>query len=94
MDTHPESVKRQIVERYLAGDKIAAIEHETGVSKPTIYTYIKAAGYAPARRSKTQPVHTRDVLEQLAEANQEIGRLQARLEIALAEIDRLQKRKR
>lgn len=94
MDTHPEAVKREIVERYLAGDKIAAIEHETGVSKPTIYTYIKAAGYAPARRSKSKPVYARDVLEQLAEANQEIGRLQTRLELALSEIERLKQRKR
>lgn len=94
MDPHPEAVKNEIIERYLAGDKIAAIEQTTGVSKPTIYTYIKAAGYAPARRNRSKPVHTRDVMEQLAEANQEIGRLQAKLEIATAEIERLKKRLR
>ena len=92
--TNPESVKQQIIERYLAGDKIAVIESSTGVSRPTIYTYIKDAGYTPARATKTKPVHTRDVMEQLAEANQEIGRLQARLEIAYEEIERLKKRKR
>lgn len=94
MDTHPESVKNEIIERYLAGDKIAAIEATTGVSKPTIYTYIKAAGYSPARRNRTKPVYARDVMEQLAEANQEIGRLQAKLEVAQQEIERLRKRSR
>lgn len=94
MDPHPEAVKNEIIERYLAGDKIAAIESTTGVSKPTIYAYIKQAGYVPARRNKTKPVYTRDVMEQLAEANQEIGRLQARLEVAEAEIERLKKRSR
>lgn len=94
MESHPESLRKQIIERYLAGDKIAAIEESTGVSKPTIYDYIKAEGYAPARRVKTKPVYTRDVMEQLAEANQEIGRLQAKLEIAEKEIQRLKQRKR
>lgn len=93
MNSHPESLKRQVIERYLAGDKIAVIEQSTGVTRPTIYAYLKAEGYAPSR-SKTKPVHTRDVMEQLAEANQEIGRLQARLEIANEEIERLRKRKR
>lgn len=92
--SNPESVKQLIIERYLAGDKIAVIESSTGVSRPTIYTYIKDAGYTPARATKTKPVHTRDVMEQLAEANQEIGRLQAKLEIAYEEIERLKKRKR
>jgi hypothetical protein len=91
--SHPESVRQQIIERYLAGDKITVIESATGVSRPTIYTYIKDAGYTPARATKTKPVHTRDVMEQLAEANQEIGRLQARLEIAYEEIERLKKRR-
>ena len=91
--SHPESVRQQIIERYLAGDKVALIEASTGVSRPTIYTYVKDAGYTPARATKTKPVHTRDVMEQLAEANQEIGRLQAKLEIAYEEIERLKKRK-
>lgn len=93
-EPHPDSVKQLIIERYLAGDKIAAIESQTGVSRPTIYAYIKSAGYTPARGTKTKPVHTRDVMEQLAEANQEIGRLQAKLEVAYEEIERLKKRKR
>lgn len=94
METHPESVKKQIIERYLAGDRIAAIEQSTGVSKPTIYAYIKAEGYTPSRSVKSKPVHARDVMEQLAEANREIGRLQERLEVANEEIERLRKRKR
>lgn len=89
--SHPESVRQQIIERYLAGDKVALIEAATGVSRPTIYTYVKDAGYTPARATKTKPVHTRDVMEQLAEANQEIGRLQAKLEIALEQLERLKK---
>lgn len=92
-ERHSESVKRQIIERYLAGEKIALIEADSGVSKPTIYAYIKDAGYAPSR-GKTKPVYARDVMEQLAEANQEIGRLQAKLEIAYEEIERLKKRRR
>ena len=93
-EPHPESVRQQIIERYLAGDKIALIESSTGVSKPTIYTFIRDAGYTPARKTKTKPVYARDVMEQLAEANQEIGRLQAKLEIAYEEIERLKKRRR
>jgi transposase-like protein len=89
--SHPESVRQQIIERYLAGDKVALIEAATGVSRPTIYTYVKDAGYTPARATKTKPVHTRDVMEQLAEANQEIGRLQAKLEVALEQLERLKK---
>lgn len=92
--SHPESVRQQIIERYLAGDKIALIESSTGVSKPTIYTFIKDAGYTPSRKTKTKPVYARDVMEQLAEANQEIGRLQAKLEVAYEEIERLKKRRR
>lgn len=88
-ENHPESVKQQVIERYLAGEKIALIESSTGVSKPTIYTYIKLAGYTPSRATKTKPVYVRDVMEQLAEANQEIGRLQAKLEVALEELEQL-----
>lgn len=94
MREHSETVKATVIERYLAGEKIAAIEQTTGVSKPTIYAYIKQAGYSPSRQTKTKPVYARDVMAQLAEANQEIGRLQERLEAALAEIERLKKRKR
>ena len=93
-ENHPESVKQQIIERYLAGDKIALIESSTGVSKPTIYAYIKLAGYTPSRATKTKPVHARDVMEQLAEANQEIGRLQAKLEVALEQLERLTRDRR
>lgn len=93
-EPHPESVRQQIIERYLAGEKIALIEADSGVSKPTIYAYIKDAGYTPSRKTKTKPVYARDVMEQLAEANQEIGRLQAKLEIAYEEIERLKKRRR
>ena len=90
-ENHPESVKQQVIERYLAGEKISIIESSTGVSKPTIYTYIKLAGYTPSRATKTKPVHARDVMEQLAEANQEIGRLQAKLEAALEQLEQLKK---
>lgn len=93
-ERHPESVRQQIIERYLAGEKIALIESSTGVSKPTIYTFIREAGYTPSRKTKTKPVYARDVMEQLAEANQEIGRLQAKLEVAYEEIERLKKRRR
>ena len=85
MEAHPQDLRKQIVARYLAGEKLAAIEADTGVSRPTIYAYVKAAGYMPQRRANT-PVHINDLMDRLAEANQTIGRLETELAAARATI--------
>lgn len=89
MDPHPQELRDKIVERYLAGERLADIEADTGVSRPTIYTYIKAAGYSPQRRTKTAPLHLRDLMDRLDEANQTIGRLEAELAMARQQIEEL-----
>jgi transposase len=94
MDAHPEKLRKQIVDRYLAGHKMADIQRDTGVSKPTIYAYIRKAGYSPARRVRSAPLHARDLMEQLADAHKEIGRLQSELDHCNVELAKLKQRKR
>lgn len=86
---HSKQLRDQVIERYLAGDRLRDIESETGVTRPTIYLWLKSEGHNPSRRQKTAPLHVRQMLEQLAEANQRIGHLEAELEAARAEIVRL-----
>ena len=94
MDAHPEEVRKTVVDRYLAGHKMADIMRDTGVSKPTIYAYIRKAGYSPARRVRSAPLHARDLMEQLAEAHKEIGKLQSELDRCQADLAKARSRKR
>lgn len=89
MEAHPQELKDRAIERYMAGDKIADIETELEVTRPTIYKWIKDAGMQPTRRNKTAPLHVRELIDQIVEANQSIGRLETELETARAEIVRL-----
>lgn len=75
-----KELRDKVVEQYLAGHKIRDIAEETGVSQPTIYTWIRKSGFEPVRRARSQPLHASDLMRQLFEAHQEIGRLQAKIE--------------
>lgn len=86
-----DELRERVLEQYLAGHKIADIVLETGVAKPTIYTWIRKQGFEPARRARSQPIHAADLMRQLFDAHQEIGRLQER--VALLE-QQLEKRRR
>lgn len=89
--TAEDKLRERVLEQYLAGHKIADIVTETGVSKPTIYTWIRKQGFEPARRSRSQPLHATDLMRQLFDAHQEIGRLQERIDLLEQQ---LSKRKR
>ena len=89
MEAHAQDIKNRALQRYMAGDKIADIETELGVTRPTIYKWLKDAGTQPTRRNKTAPLHVRELIDQIAFANQTVGRLKAELEAARSEIVRL-----
>lgn len=75
-----DELRHKVVEQYLAGRKMADIVADTGVSAPTVYTWIRKDGFEPVRRARSQPLHAADLMRQLFDAHQEIGRLQERIE--------------
>lgn len=90
----PEDVYDKVVEMYLAGARLKDITAETGVPRPTIYWALQKRGLRPSRsQPNPQEITTSQVLEQLAAANREIGKLQAQLAERDAEIARLKSRK-
>jgi hypothetical protein len=90
-----DEVYDKVVEMYQAGARLKDITAVTGVPRPTIYWALQKRGLKPSReRRSVEEVNTSQVLEQLAAANREIGRLTTLLEQAVAEIARLKSRKR
>lgn len=55
------SVKKAIVERYLAGDKVAALSKEYGVSRPAVYNWIKEYKDEIVNRSRTANMSAADL---------------------------------
>lgn len=72
----PETVRRQVITMYQAGDKVKDITEATGLARPNIYWVLRAEGLTP-NRQKRDNVTTQNLLDALRDAHQEIGRLQA-----------------
>ena len=89
-----DELRQRVVEQYLSGRKLADIVLETGVSKPTVYTWLRQDGFEPVRRARSQPLHASDLMRQLFEAHQEIGRLQERIEALEQQLQKRSQRKR
>jgi orotate phosphoribosyltransferase-like protein len=71
-----DALKDRVVELYKAGAKTADITEETGVPRPTIYWILNERGVRPSRtKRQAEGVDVAQVLEQLAAAEREIGRL-------------------
>lgn len=90
-----DEVYDRVVAMYLQGARLKDITAETGVPRPTIYWALQKRGLKPSREKRNvEEVNTSQVLEQLAAANREIGRLTTLLEQREAELARLKSRKR
>jgi hypothetical protein len=72
----------KVVAMYQSGARLVDITRETGVPRPTIYWALRQRGITPSRTkaASTEEITVHQVLEQLAVANREVGRLQARVE--------------
>jgi AcrR family transcriptional regulator len=80
-DDRTEDTYDRVVELYMSGARLKDITAETGVPRPTIYYALRKRGLTPTRtKASDETITVSDVLQQLAAANREIGRLQARLE--------------
>lgn len=49
-----EQTRQQIVERYMAGERIDVIERELGVTRSSIYYALERADVAPSRVKQTR----------------------------------------
>jgi transposase-like protein len=85
---HPDEVRQQVIDLYLAGKKLSDIIMETGVSRPTVYWMLHQAGINPNRRGSStaaaQAVRQEvgaeppgELLDRLMAAERTIGQLQA-----------------
>lgn len=70
----------KVVSMYQSGARLVDITRETGVPRPTIYWALRQRGITPSRLKNVEEVTVQQVLEQLAAANREVGKLQARIE--------------
>lgn len=75
-----DSTKDEVVRLYQAGVKTQDITDQTGVPRPTIYWILNERGVRPSRTKRAPDgIDTAQVLERLAAAEREIGRLTAEL---------------
>ena len=71
-----DSTKDQVVDLYKQGVKTQQITEQTGVARPTIYWILNERGVRPSRtRRAADGIDTAQVVQQLAAAEREIGRL-------------------
>lgn len=71
-----DELKDQVVELYKAGTKTADITEQTGVPRPTIYWILNERGVRPSRTKRApEGVNVDQVLQRLAAAEREVGRL-------------------
>jgi len=76
-----DATKDQVVDLYKAGTKTEEITHITGVPRPTIYWILEQRGIKPSRTRRAAPeINVDQVLERLAAAEREVGRLTEALE--------------
>lgn len=76
-----DQIKDRVVELYRAGTKTADITEQTGVPRPTIYWILNERGVRPSRTKRhSDEVNVDQVLERLASAEREVGRLNEALE--------------
>lgn len=69
--------KDRVVALYNEGIKIDDITAETGVRRPTIYFILKQRGLRPTRTARDTEVSVSTLLQELAAAERQIGRLQS-----------------
>lgn len=86
-----------IIEAYLAGKKIASIEHEFGVGRSTIYHVLRRSGQVPARSQRRIEGASKDaalagLYELIRHQDRTIEDLEARIEPLVAEINRLRRK--
>lgn len=71
-----DATKDEVINLYKAGVKTQEITDKTGVPRPTIYWILNERGVRPSRTKRVaEGVDVGQVLEQLAAAEREIGRL-------------------
>lgn len=89
---YTDEQKDEVVELYRRGIKGADISERTGIPRPTVYLILEQRGIKPSRRNtmKARQVDTATLLEQLAERDRLIGRLEEQLVQARAQIAFLQ----
>lgn len=76
----PEHIKDEVVRLYLANAKNREITEQTGVSRSSIYWILDKRGIAPNRQFRhVGGLDAAELLRQLTEAHQEIGRLRQEL---------------
>lgn len=75
----PDAVLDDAVARYQAGERIADIIEATGVSRSHLYWVLRRRGIKAGRRAPQGEVDVASLLERLAAAEREVGRLQAEL---------------
>ena len=80
-----DQIKDKVVELYKQGVKTQEITNQTGVERPTIYWILNERGVRPSRtRRQAEGLDVNQVLEQLAAAERENGRLTEALSRATA----------
>lgn len=90
-----DEVYDRVIEMYQSGARLKDITEATGVPRPTIYWALQKRGLRPTRtKTQTEDISAAQVLEQLAAANREIGRLQTLLDEREEEIAKLKERRR
>lgn len=71
-----DDLKDKVVDLYKSGTKTAEITEQTGVPRPTIYWILNERGIRPSRTKRApQGVDQDQLLERLAAAEREVGRL-------------------
>lgn len=91
MSNYTDEQKDEIVALYRQGVKGDDISKRTGVPRPTVYLILEQRGIKPSRRKTmtARQVSPEVLLEQLAEKDRRIGRLEYELEQARAQLSYL-----
>lgn len=90
MDDPDEQVRDRVVELYLEGKRVVDITQATGYSRPQVYWILRQRGVVPNRQkggAAREPASTMELIEALAAAERENGRLQAEVERLQAMLD-------
>lgn len=89
---YTDEQKDEIVQLYREGLKGEIISERTGVPRPTVYLILEQRGIKPSRRKvmRARQVAPEQLLEQIAERDRYIGRLELELEQAQRTIEVLQ----
>lgn len=93
MNKYTDQQKDDAIRLYRAGVKGEDIAEQTGVPRPVVYAILKDMGLRPSRQKQAaaRRVTVEQLLEQLAAANRENGRLATELDQCRAHVAMLTK---